>query len=34
VKPPKVTQAHRKYWTDRYSMQEIRELAAGVWPDM
>lgn len=25
-----VTQAHRNYWTDRYSMDEIRELAAGL----
>jgi hypothetical protein len=30
---PKATPALRKWWTDRYSADELRELAAGVWPD-
>jgi len=30
----KVTQAHRDYWTSRYTLDEIRELAAAVWPDV
>lgn len=23
----------RDYWTSRYSLDEIRELAVGMWPD-
>ena len=24
----------RKWWTDRYTPEEIRSLAAAVWPDV
>lgn len=29
VKPP--TQAHYNYWLDRYSIDEIKALAATIW---
>jgi len=31
--PPIVTQAMRNYWLDRFTLDEIRELAAVLWPD-
>jgi hypothetical protein len=24
----------RRYWLDRFTLDEIRELAAGVWDDL
>jgi hypothetical protein len=23
---------YREYWLDRFTLEEIRELAAGIWP--
>src|SRR4029079_7564622 len=34
AKPPKVTQAMRDYWLERFTLDEIRELAAAMWPDL
>jgi len=25
-------EARRRYWLDRFSLDELRELAAGIWP--
>jgi len=33
AKPPKVTQAMRDYWLERFTVDEIRELAGAMWPD-
>lgn len=30
-KPPQVTEAHRRYWLERYTLAEIRELAEAIW---
>lgn len=30
ISPVTVTQAHRNYWLDRFTITEIRELAAGL----
>ena len=32
AKQPEVTDAMRRWWLARYSRDEIREMAAGVWP--
>ena len=29
AREPRVTPAHRRWWLDRYTLDEIRELAAG-----
>jgi len=31
--PPRVTQAMRDYWLDRFTVDEIRTLAGRVWTD-
>lgn len=31
TKPPKVTDAHRRYWLERFTLDEIRELAGAIW---
>jgi hypothetical protein len=31
VKPP--SEADRRYWLDRFSLEEIEELAGVIWPD-
>jgi hypothetical protein len=31
LKPP--TQRDRRYWLDRFTLDEIRELAGAIWPD-
>ena len=33
AKPPKVTDAMRRYWLDRFTLDDLRELADGLWPD-
>jgi hypothetical protein len=29
---PKPTEADRRYWLDRFTLDEIRELVAAIWP--
>jgi hypothetical protein len=29
---PKPTAADRRYWLDRFTLDEIRDLAEGIWP--
>jgi hypothetical protein len=31
AKPPRVTEAMRRWWLDRYSLDEIRELSGGIY---
>ena len=33
TKPPQATEKMRRWWLDRFTVDEIRELAAGLWPD-
>ena len=33
TREPKVTPAMRRYWLDRFTLDELRELAAGLWPN-
>ena len=33
ARPPRVTETMRRWWLDRYSLEEIREMAAEMWPD-
>jgi hypothetical protein len=28
-----VTEADRRWWLERYSLDEIRQLAGAIWPD-
>lgn len=30
---PEPTEAHRRWWLDRFTVDEIREMAAALWPD-
>jgi hypothetical protein len=30
---PKVTPAMRRWWLDRFSLEEIRQIAGELWPD-
>jgi len=29
--PPKVTEAHRRRWLDRFTLDEIQQMAGGIW---
>ncbi len=31
AKPPRVTPAMRRWWLDRYSLDELREMADPMW---
>jgi hypothetical protein len=33
AKPSKVTQAMRDWWLERFTIDQIRAMAAGIWPD-
>jgi hypothetical protein len=33
AKEPKVTPAMRRWWLDRFTLDEIREMAAELWPN-
>ncbi len=33
AKPPRVTEAMRRWWLDRYSLDEIGQMAGAMWPD-
>ena len=30
---PKPTEVHRRWWLDRFTLDEIREMAAAFWPE-
>jgi hypothetical protein len=30
---PKVKEAHRRWWLDRFTVDEVRELAGAIWHD-
>jgi hypothetical protein len=30
---PAATEAHRRWWFDRFSVDEIREMGAAFWPE-